>query len=209
MITEKIYKSVSISIIGFAKVTSLEILTHLITEYADIEEEYIQDIDRKMKEPISGKTLFEEFVDQIEWNQEAVAVQNPYSPAQIVLMAYANIENADYIKTIVENGLVNQRSIKHGATSRITSIEPSRRPEDPQGPQRPKAMQQTHTPHKPMRHFSPRCSRTTPWHWRISQRLHKPIEHRSRCSRRRYQSYRYKSLPSPRNSRQQNPRTPG
>ena len=45
-----------------------------------------------MKEPISGKNLFEEFVEQIEWNQEAVAVQNSYSPAQIVYMAYANIE---------------------------------------------------------------------------------------------------------------------
>ena len=45
-----------------------------------------------MKEPISGKTLCEEFVKKIEWNQEAVAVQNPYSPAQIVSMAYANIE---------------------------------------------------------------------------------------------------------------------
>ena len=45
-----------------------------------------------MKEPISGETLFEEFVEKIEWNQEAVAVQNPYSPAQIVSMAYTNIE---------------------------------------------------------------------------------------------------------------------
>ena len=32
-----------------------------------------------MKEPISGKTLFKEFVEQIEWNQEELAVQNPYS----------------------------------------------------------------------------------------------------------------------------------
>ena len=47
---------------------------------------------QKMKEPISGETLFEEFVEKIEWNQESVAVQNPYSPAQIVSMAYANIE---------------------------------------------------------------------------------------------------------------------
>ena len=45
-----------------------------------------------MKEPISGETLFEEFVEQIEYNQEAVAVQNSYSPAQIVPMAYENIE---------------------------------------------------------------------------------------------------------------------
>ena len=45
-----------------------------------------------MREPISGETLFEEFVEKIEWNQEAVAVQNPYSTAQIVSMAYANIK---------------------------------------------------------------------------------------------------------------------
>ena len=45
-----------------------------------------------MKEPISGKTLFEEFAEQIEWNQEAVAVPNLCKPAQIVSMEYANIE---------------------------------------------------------------------------------------------------------------------
>ena len=45
-----------------------------------------------MKEPISSETLFEELVEEIEWNQEAVAVQNPYSPAQIVSMAYTNID---------------------------------------------------------------------------------------------------------------------
>ena len=83
LIPEKFYK------LG---VTSLDIITHLITKYAELEEEEVQDIDRKMKEPISGKTLFEEFDKQIEWNQEAVAVQNPYSPSQIVSMAYANIE---------------------------------------------------------------------------------------------------------------------
>ena len=70
----------------------LEILTHLISEYAELEEEDIQEIDRKTKEPISGEILFEEFVEQNEWNQEAVAVQNPYYPAQIFSMAYANID---------------------------------------------------------------------------------------------------------------------
>ena len=39
MIPEKYYKSPSIRIIGFAKVTGLEILTHLITEYAELEDE--------------------------------------------------------------------------------------------------------------------------------------------------------------------------
>ena len=65
MIPEKFYKYLSICIIGFAKVTSLDILTQLITEYAELEEEDVQDIDRKMKEPISGETLFEEFVKKL------------------------------------------------------------------------------------------------------------------------------------------------
>ena len=67
-------------------------MLHLISEYAELEEEDIQEIERKIKEPISGETLFEEFVKQIEWNQEAVAVENPYSLAQIVSMAYADID---------------------------------------------------------------------------------------------------------------------
>ena len=45
-----------------------------------------------MKEPISGETLFEEPIKQIEWNQEAVAVQNPYTPAHIFSLAYTNIK---------------------------------------------------------------------------------------------------------------------
>ena len=56
---EKFYKSLLSLIIGFAKVTSLEILTHLISEYAELKEEDIQEIDWKIKEPISGKTMFE------------------------------------------------------------------------------------------------------------------------------------------------------
>ena len=162
-----------------------------------------------MKEPISGKTLFEEFVKKIEWNQEAVAVQNPYSPAQIFLRRTQISKNAGYNKTIVKNGLANQGLIKHGSTSRLTLLEPSRRPKNPQGPQRPKSAQQMYTLHKTIQHFSPRYSRITPWRWWILQRLHNPIEHQSRCSRRRYWSYKAKSLTSPRNSRQHKLRTPG
>ena len=92
LILEKFWKSLSSHIIGFAKFSSLDILTQLISEYAELEEEDIQEIKLKIKEPISGETLFKQFVDQIEWNQEAVAVQNPYSPAQIVAMAYDNID---------------------------------------------------------------------------------------------------------------------
>ena len=161
-----------------------------------------------MKQPITDETLFDEFVEKIEWNQEAVAMQNPYSPAQIVSMAYTNIKNAGYIMMIVDNGLETQGSRKPGGTSRLTLLEPSRRPEYHQGPLRPKAMQRTCTPHKPMRHISPILSRTTPWrHW-ILQRLHKPTEPQLLCWRRRSWSYRANSLPSLQNSWQRNPRTP-
>ena len=61
LILEKFCKYLSIRIIGFAKVKSLKILTHLITKYSELEEEDVQDIDWKMKEPISGETLFKEF----------------------------------------------------------------------------------------------------------------------------------------------------
>ena len=37
LIPEKFYKSLSIHIIGFKKVTSLNILTQLITKYAELE----------------------------------------------------------------------------------------------------------------------------------------------------------------------------
>ena len=92
LIMENIYKSLLSCIIGFTKVTSLENITHLITKYAELEEEDVQYIDRKMKEPISGESLFEDFVEKVEWNQEAVAVQNPCSPAYFFSMAYVNIK---------------------------------------------------------------------------------------------------------------------
>ena len=78
MIPEKYYKSLSSRIIDFAKVTCLQISTHLITEYAELEDDDIQEIDRRMKEPISGKIIFEEFIEKNEWNKEEVAVGAKY-----------------------------------------------------------------------------------------------------------------------------------
>lgn len=73
--------STNLSPIGFSKVICLKILTHLITKYTEIDDDdTIQAIDSNMKAPINGETLFEDFVEQIEWNQEAVVVQNPYTP---------------------------------------------------------------------------------------------------------------------------------
>ena len=92
LILFKIYKSLSSQNITFPKFICLQIFTHIITEYAELEDENIQEIYWRMKEPISGETIFEEFIEQIEWNQEVVVVQNQYMPYQIVSMEFANIE---------------------------------------------------------------------------------------------------------------------
>ena len=75
----KIYKSLASRLIGFSKVTCLTILTHLITEYAELDDDTVQETDKNMKTPINCDTLHEEFVEQIERNQEVAAVQNLYS----------------------------------------------------------------------------------------------------------------------------------
>ena len=85
---------------------------HLISEYTELEEEDIQEIDRKIKEPFSRETLFVEFVEQIEWNQEAVAVQNLYSPVNIISMAYANIDKCGLYQDNFRNWLRKTRSNK-------------------------------------------------------------------------------------------------
>ena len=48
LIPAKLYKSLSSRLIGFSKVTSLAILTHLITKYAELDDDTIQDIDKNM-----------------------------------------------------------------------------------------------------------------------------------------------------------------
>ena len=49
LIPEKLYKSLSSRIIGFVKVASFKILTCLITEYVELEEEGVQDINWKVR----------------------------------------------------------------------------------------------------------------------------------------------------------------
>ena len=58
LIPQKFYKSFLSRIIGYAKFTSLEIMTRLISEYAKLEEEDIQEIYRKINE----RTLRTEFL---------------------------------------------------------------------------------------------------------------------------------------------------
>ena len=46
-----------------------------------------------MKQPITVETLFEDFVEQIEVLIDDVATQVPYTPEQIVRIAFTLVEN--------------------------------------------------------------------------------------------------------------------
>ena len=52
-----------------------------------------------MKSQISGDTEFEAFFQQIEYVQEAVALQNPYKDIQIVTIAENLIESTGFYTT--------------------------------------------------------------------------------------------------------------
>ena len=96
-------------------------MTRLIPKYAWLEDGDIQEIDRRMKEPISGKTIFEELIEKIGWNQEAVAVQNPYAPPHIASMAFANIEKFGLYQDDCQEWSRKPRLSKPGAILKLTS----------------------------------------------------------------------------------------
>ena len=95
-IQEKFYQTLIKKITGFSKVITLTILTHLWTTYGLLKEEDIQDFDKSLKTAISADTCFEDFIDQIEDNTDAISSQNPYSPAQIVSIAYTIVNTTGF-----------------------------------------------------------------------------------------------------------------
>lgn len=80
-----------------------------------------------MKTPINGETLFEDSVEQIIWNQEAVVVQNPYTPGKILLMAVDNVKNQDYALGTAGSGTGKQLEQKTGPASKLTLLESLKR----------------------------------------------------------------------------------
>ena len=87
-IPEEFYQTLKNKITGFSQVRTISILTHLCTTYGSLNEEDVQDFDKKLKTAISANTCFEDFVAQIKDNTDAISTQNPYFPAHIVSMAY-------------------------------------------------------------------------------------------------------------------------
>ena len=96
LVLEVYFRSLKNRYTGYNNVTTLTILTHLWTEYGTLTEDMVQANDKKLREPISGETHFEELLMQIEDAQEVVAIQNPYTPAQIISIAFTLIQQTGY-----------------------------------------------------------------------------------------------------------------
>ena len=79
LIPEAYFRSFKNKYTGYANVECLEILTHLWTTYGVLSDFEVQENDLRMKQPITDKTLFEEFVEQIETAVVTVATQVPYT----------------------------------------------------------------------------------------------------------------------------------
>ena len=96
LVPEVYYRTLKKKYTAYAGVTCLTLLTHLRTEYGRLTRQYIDEIDKRMKSPISGETEIKGFVQQIEDGQEAVALHNPYTDTQIVTIAENLIESTGF-----------------------------------------------------------------------------------------------------------------
>jgi len=73
-----------------------------------------------MKTPINGETLFEEFVEQIDWNQEAVPVQNSYSPKKSSQWTLTTLRNRVSILKTAMSGAEKHQRTRPGPTLNYT-----------------------------------------------------------------------------------------
>ena len=87
LVPEVYYHTLKKNYTAYAGITYLTLITHLHSEYGRLTSQDIDDIDKRMKIPITGETEFETFVQQIEYGQEAVALQNLYTDSQTLNIA--------------------------------------------------------------------------------------------------------------------------
>ena len=117
------YKTLKNRYTGYTGSSTLQILTHLWTEYGEISEDDVRANDSALKREITGETHFEELVAQVEDHQEAVAVQNPYTAAQILSIAYNLVKDTGFTTKVVKSGKDGQLMKKHGPNSNCFFLE--------------------------------------------------------------------------------------
>ena len=88
-VDETYVRSLRDRFIGYANVTTLQMLTHLYTAYANISEGNLEGNDSRMKTDWDPNQPFEIWIDQIDDTIDmAAAATNPYTPQQVVSIAY-------------------------------------------------------------------------------------------------------------------------
>jgi len=88
-VDEMYYRTLRHRFIGYGNVTTRQILDHLYAQYADISSSALQDNDKRLKAPYDPNQPIESIFEQIETAVEFAAAGNsPYTPVQIVNLAY-------------------------------------------------------------------------------------------------------------------------
>ena len=80
-ISEQFYKALCNRTVGYANVTTLQILTYLYNTYGKISATDLMNNDTKMKQSYDPTQPFEDLIDQIEEGVDYASAENqPYTP---------------------------------------------------------------------------------------------------------------------------------
>jgi hypothetical protein len=113
--------------VGLGTRTPLQLLAHLYTNYAKITPADLDANDRNMKQPCDVnqpiKVMYQQIEEAIEF---AAAGQAPYSPEQVLNIAYQLVFRTGIFPTIVKFGSGKLRRTKLGHNSNWTSLWPIR-----------------------------------------------------------------------------------
>jgi hypothetical protein len=91
-VDETYVRSLRDKYIGYANVTTLQMITHLYTSYAKISESDLEENDARMKADYDVNQPIEVLIDQIDDAVDmAAAGKTPYTPEQVVTIAYTLI----------------------------------------------------------------------------------------------------------------------
>ena len=90
------YLSLKKKYTGYVNNMYLEIYNNLIEEYEEFSDDEMQENDMLMKKEKTGEKRFEDSLQKIEDCVKNVASQNPYTPAQKVLIGFKNIDKCGF-----------------------------------------------------------------------------------------------------------------
>jgi hypothetical protein len=114
--------ALSDEIVGYANCTSLQLLTHLLTNYAMIAPTELTQNYERLNTPYDPNLPIETLFQQIQDAQAfAVAGGQPYGAAMIVNVAYTLIFNTGFFLTLVARDNPERLPKKHGRSSRSIS----------------------------------------------------------------------------------------